>query len=85
MDDIGYAPIFKYLKLAGLPIIPTFLNFTDVDYSTYKFDWINTEVALTKILAMPLFIGISIEPNVFNTTENCIVLGVPDMESPLPR
>lgn len=85
MDKLGYAPVFKYLSLVGLPTAPTYLNLSDTSTNNFKFDWLSTEVSLIKILAMPLFIGISIEPNVYNTSVNCIVLGVPDMESPLPR
>lgn len=83
---MGYAPIFKYLNLVGLPAIPAFMNMTeDVDFKNYKYDWIKTEAAMTRLLDLQLFIGFTVEANVFNTSQNCILMGVPSMGSPLPR
>ncbi|GLV35324.1 Neprilysin 5 [Carabus blaptoides fortunei] len=86
MDKIGYTPVFKYLSMVGLPAFPTFMNLSDdpVDIATYNFDWLKTEVALAKILNLQVFIGFDVVINVFNTSQNCLLLGVPSMTSPLP-
>lgn len=86
MDKLGYAPVFKYLSMVGLPAFPTFMNLSDdpVDMANYEYDWLKTEVAMTKILNLQLFIGFDVVINVFNTSQNCLLLGVPSMTSPLP-
>lgn len=72
--------------MVGLPAIPAFMNMTeDVDIRNYTFDWIKTEALMTRVLDLQLFIGFTVEPNVFNTSKNCMVMGVPSMDSPLPR
>ncbi|KAL1505409.1 hypothetical protein ABEB36_004982 [Hypothenemus hampei] len=69
--------------MVHLPIIPTFFN-KSVDQKKIDFDWTKTEIFLKIVLAMDVFIGFNVEPNMYKRNENAIHLGVLVHICPLP-
>ncbi|CAG9762242.1 unnamed protein product [Ceutorhynchus assimilis] len=81
IDALGLDPLYEILKILDLPIIPNFFNAPAKDF---KFDWAKTEVAMKQVLAMDVFIGFTVGPNIFKRNENVMYLGVLFQSCPLP-
>ncbi|GAB0092734.1 neprilysin [Sergentomyia squamirostris] len=84
MDKLGLQPIYKYLKMFNLPIIPTILNITDVDYSTYTFDWIKSVAAIKRYFGMDVMIGFDLMPDPENRSVFRMAIGTPEMDTGIP-
>ena len=82
LDEIGYDPIIETLQNLSLPIIPSF--FTN-ESSLTDFDWVTMDVRTRKTLGLNVFMSVSIEPNVFNISENRLYLEPPSRQSLIPR
>ncbi|KAF5294546.1 hypothetical protein FQR65_LT10738 [Abscondita terminalis] len=82
LNKVGYTSLIKYLKEAGLPILPTFFNKSKSE--NFTFDWISVEVNLKKIFAMDTFVGVLVDADVFNRSRNVIYMGTPGSTCPLP-
>lgn len=80
---MGYTVILKYLKEVNLPLVPNFFNKSL--NKDFKFNWVKSEVAIKKILAMDVFLHLTIDSNIYETNKNAIYMGSPTNESPLPR
>lgn len=72
----------KYLKEAGLPLVPNYLKTDKVD--NQQFDWISADVQMKKLFDMDLFIGFVVDMNIYNTSTNVMYIGSPSASSPLP-
>ncbi|XP_062556041.1 neprilysin-like [Armigeres subalbatus] len=84
MDALGYAPLFKLLGEYFLPNYPTVLNVTQVDYESYKFEWIRTLAKIKQMLGLDILIGFDVFPDPKNRDSNRLVLGTPELGSDLP-
>ncbi|XP_050300077.1 neprilysin isoform X2 [Anthonomus grandis grandis] len=81
-DDLGLTPLVKYLNMTGLPTIPSYFN--TILTKDFQFDWVRTEVLLKVVLAMDVFIGFTVQPNIFKRNESVIYVGVLYQSCPLP-
>lgn len=79
-DALGLQPLYHYLSSIDLPIVPTFFDSRDD-----KFDWMRSEVLLKTVLAMDVFIGFTVQPNIFKRDQNVIYVGLLFQSCPLPR
>lgn len=77
--------MYKYLKRVKLPIIPNHFTMTNEQRSSFSFDWMETETLIKQIFMMDIFIGATVDNNIFNGTENVIYMGRIFQSSPLPR
>lgn len=77
--------MYKYLVRAKLPIIPNYFNITEDAKSNFSFDWMKTETLIKQIFMMDVFIGATVDSNIFNGTENVIYVGKIFQKTPLPR
>lgn len=82
LDDLGVTVLVNYLKKVNLPVIPTY--FSESPDADFKFDWIKTEVELKKTFATDTFIGLLVDADIYNRSNNVIYMGTPDSNSPLP-
>lgn len=83
IDSLGLKPLYKYLKAVNLPVLPDFFNNISNTKDT-KFDWIKSEVLIKTVLAMDLFVGFTVGPNIFKRDQNVIYVGVLFQSCPLP-
>lgn len=83
IDSLGLTPLYEYIKMVNLPVIPNFFNKT-LDVKTFQFDWAKVEAKMKIVLAMDSFIGFTVQPNIFRRNENVIYLGVLYQSCPLP-
>ncbi|XP_055715890.1 endothelin-converting enzyme 2 [Phlebotomus papatasi] len=84
MDKIGLKPIYKYLKMFNLPIVPTILNLTEVDYSTYNFDWIKSVAAIKRYFGMDVMVGFDLMPDPENRSVYRMAIGTPEVDTGIP-
>uniref|UniRef100_A0A182NFH6 Uncharacterized protein n=1 Tax=Anopheles dirus TaxID=7168 RepID=A0A182NFH6_9DIPT len=88
MDQLGYGPVFKYLKQFSLPPYPTLLNVTVETerpvFKGYGFDWVRTLAKIKQLLGMDIFIGLDVYPDPRHRDYNRLVLGTPEAGSDLP-
>lgn len=70
--------------MTNLPVVPNFFN-KSLNQQNFQFDWAKTEVSLKLVLAMDIFIGFTVQPNIYKRNENVIYLGVLYQSCPLPR
>lgn len=84
MDKIGLKPIYKYLKMFHLPIVPTILNLTEVDYSTYNFDWIKSVAAIKRYFGMDVMVGFDLMPDPENRSVYRMAIGTPEVDTGIP-
>lgn len=84
MNTLGLKPVQNYLKQFLLPNYPTILNVTNVNYTNYKFDWINSIAMIKKFFGADFIIGFEILPDPSNRTINRLVFGTPETGSDLP-
>lgn len=85
-DKQGLKPIFDILASLGLPLFPTYLNVTkDFDYSTYKFDWLETVIKVKTHIGMDVIIGFDIFSDTRNSSVNTLAMGTPETINPFPR
>ncbi|XP_018319992.1 endothelin-converting enzyme homolog isoform X2 [Agrilus planipennis] len=82
-NKLGYSVIYDYLKIVGLPLIPSL--FESESNETYKFDWIITEAKIRKTFSMDTLIGFTVDANIYNRNETVIYIGRPSISSQLPR
>ncbi|CAK1542937.1 unnamed protein product [Leptosia nina] len=84
LDKRGLRPAIKVLELLGLPSYPTFLNITDVDYSTYSFDWVQIVINVKTKLNMDVLIGFDIVTDPKNSSVFRLIMGSPETTNPFP-
>uniref|UniRef100_A0AAR5PYJ0 Endothelin-converting enzyme 1 n=2 Tax=Dendroctonus ponderosae TaxID=77166 RepID=A0AAR5PYJ0_DENPD len=81
LDHLGLNPLYDVLSLTNLPLVPSFFNQTP---SSGQFDWIKSEILLKLVLAMDVFIGFTVQPNLYRRNENVMYMGVLYQSCPLP-
>lgn len=84
LDELGFGPVVKYLEEYKLPMIPSYLNLTDRDESTERFDWIESIGLIKKSFGGDLIIGFDLFPDPRNRSRNRIAVGSPEASSLLP-
>lgn len=82
-DKKGYSSALKYLKQANLSTVPQFLKTTKS--AGFTFDWLRADVAIKKVFYMDVFVGVTVDSNVYDTSNNSIYLGTPGHDCPLPK
>lgn len=82
-DRKGYGSALKYLRQANLSVVPQFLNASKS--GGFRFDWLRAEAAVKKVFYMDVFIGVTVDSNVYDTSNNSLYLGTPGHDCPLPR
>ncbi|XP_044254870.1 endothelin-converting enzyme homolog isoform X2 [Tribolium madens] len=84
LDDLGLSVIYKYLKEADLPSVPSLVTKTDEEIAEFQFDWLKSDAVIKKTFAMDVLIGFVVDSNIFNQSENVMYIGVPGLRCPLP-
>ncbi|XP_066145515.1 endothelin-converting enzyme homolog [Euwallacea fornicatus] len=79
-EAVGLMALYDYLAMVNLPIVPSFINRSN----NTQFNWVKTEVSMKMVLAMDLFIGFTVQPNIFKRDQNVIYLGILLQNCPLP-
>lgn len=78
--------MIKILESLGLPAYPTVINVTDdIDYSTYKFNWLEAVIKIKTLLGMDVLIGFDIFTDPKNSSVYRLVMGSPEATNPFPR
>lgn len=77
--------LYKYVEEAGLPLIPSLFTKTNDELLNFKFDWLKADAIIKKMLAMDVLIGLFVDANIYNRSENIMYFGVPGLSCPLPR
>ncbi|XP_060530222.1 endothelin-converting enzyme homolog [Cylas formicarius] len=80
LDVLGISVMFKYLKMVGLSLVPSVFA---PDLGS-NFSWVKTEASIKQVFAMDVFIGFTVQPNIFKREQNVIYLGVLYQNCPLP-
>ncbi|CAH0686418.1 unnamed protein product [Spodoptera exigua] len=84
LDKRGLKPVIATLETLGLPPYPTYINATDVDYSAYTFDWLDTVIKVKTQLGMDVLIGFDIFTDLKNSTVFKLMMGSPEATNPFP-
>ncbi|XP_061376960.1 endothelin-converting enzyme 2-like [Danaus plexippus] len=85
LDKRGLKPVIKILESLGLPAYPTVINVTDdIDYSTYKFNWLEAVIKIKTLLGMDVLIGFDIFTDPKNSSVYRLVMGSPEATNPFP-
>lgn len=77
--------MYSILASIGLPSHPTYLNISEVDYSTYTFDWVGVVTNIKVLLGMDILIGFDIFSDPLNSSAYRLALGSPETTNPFPR
>lgn len=83
IDRKGYSSALKYLRAANLSTMPQFFNNTKS--SSFTFDWVRADVAIKKLFYMDIFVGVTVDSNVYDNSNNSFYLGTPGHDCPLPK
>lgn len=83
-DRKGYSSALKYLHEANFSTVPQFFNSTKSDDS-FKFDWLRADVAIKKVFYMDVFVGVTVDSNVYDNSNNSFYVGTPGQDCPLPK
>lgn len=78
-------PVIKILDKLGLPPYPTFLNVTEVDYTNFIFDWVESVIRIKTYLGMDVLIGFDIVTDPKNSSVYRLIMGSPETTNPFPR
>ncbi|CAG9583046.1 unnamed protein product [Danaus chrysippus] len=85
LDKRGLKPVIKILESLGLPAYPTVINVTDdIDYSDYKFNWLEAVIKIKTQLGMDVLIGFDIFTDPKNSSIYRLVMGSPETTNPFP-
>ncbi|CAF4857091.1 unnamed protein product [Pieris macdunnoughi] len=84
LDKRGLKPIIEILEQLGLPSYPTFLNITEVDYTNFTFDWIESVMQIKTQLSMDVLIGFDIVTDPKNSSVYRLIMGSPETTNPFP-
>ncbi|KAJ2951400.1 hypothetical protein O0L34_g13545 [Tuta absoluta] len=85
LDKLGLKPVIPVLISLGLPPYPTYVNITeDVDYSSFKFDWLETVIRIKTQLGMDVLIGFDLFTDPRNSSVYRLVMGSPETTNPFP-
>ncbi|XP_012547468.1 endothelin-converting enzyme 2 [Bombyx mori] len=84
IDQLGHQPVYSILASIGLPSHPTYLNISEVDYSTYTFDWVGVVTNIKVLLGMDILIGFDIFSDPLNSSAYRLALGSPETTNPFP-
>lgn len=83
IDRKGYSSALKYLRAANLSTMPQFFNSTKS--SSFTFDWLRADVTIKKLFYMDIFVGVAVDSNVYDNSNNSFYLGTPGHDCPLPK
>ncbi|KAL3265444.1 hypothetical protein HHI36_009647 [Cryptolaemus montrouzieri] len=84
-DELGFTTIYEYLEQVGLPRIPhLFSALSDEEKMNFKFDWLTVEADIKKTFSKDIFIGFIVDVNIYNVSENVMIIGSPGNQCPLP-
>ncbi|KAL4715724.1 hypothetical protein ACJJTC_006303 [Scirpophaga incertulas] len=85
LDKLGLKPVFEILKILFLPPYPTYINATEeVNYTSYKFDWLESVINVKTKLGMDVLIGFDIFADPKNSSIYRLVMGSPETTNPFP-
>ncbi|XP_066245414.1 neprilysin isoform X2 [Euwallacea similis] len=79
-EALGLTPLYDYLAMINLPIVPSFINQSE----NTQFNWVKAEISMKIVLAMDVFIGFTVQPNIFKRDQNVMYLGIQFQSCPLP-
>lgn len=84
IDKTGYKTLYKYLKKVNISAVPHFLDVNKRNES-FSFNWLKTEVAIKKTFYMDVFIGFTVDSNMYERSNYSMYIGTPGNSCPLPR
>lgn len=82
-DKKGYSSALKYLRAANFSTVPQIFNTTKS--GSFTFDWLRADVTIKKFFYMDVFIGVTVDSNVYDNSNNSFYLGTPGHDCPLPK
>lgn len=69
-----------------MPLIPHMLDVKNGgNEARYVFDWIKAEAVIKKVFYMDIFIGFTVDANMFDRSNFSMYVGTPAATCPLPR
>lgn len=71
------------MREANFSIVPQFFNKSKSE--SFTFDWLKMDVLIKKLFYMDVFIGMTVDSNVYDTSNNSFYLGTPGHDCPLPK
>ncbi|XP_045523017.1 EEF1AKMT4-ECE2 readthrough transcript protein-like [Pieris brassicae] len=84
LDKRGLKPIIKILEQLALPSHPSFLNITEMDYTNFTFDWVESVIQIKTQLSMDVLIGFDIVTDPKNSSVYRLIMGSPETTNPFP-
>lgn len=70
--------------MVNLSMVPHLLDVKKRDDS-FSFDWLKTEVVIKKMFYMDIFIGFTVDSNMYERSNYSMYIGTPGNMCPLPR
>lgn len=84
LDRVGYKVVYKYLDMLNLSVVPHLLDVKKRD-DNFTFDWLKTEVDIKKLFYMDVFVGFTVDTNMYERSKYSMYIGTPGNMCPLPR